>query len=204
MKTQMRFQKILMLVSLIIGALSIVYALIFCSGTFNQLAQLRDYDDAERYPTNPATGVKEVFNASQSFSDLFLILGIVLILVAVLLYIAACQKRRKYYVTNYVAIGIAAVYQIVYAILLFVLLANIQTAYDAVNFENCEYWYEYANFANAFGKLSTNTWSVSLGYALAALVLVNTALLIGNLVWKILLMQGEKKLLENGLVKEVA
>ena len=193
-----------MLVSLIIGALSIVYALIFCSGTFTQLAQVRERDDAVRYPEQPATGAKAVFNASQSFSDLFLILGVVLILVAVLLYVAACQKRRKYYITNYVAIGIAVVYQLVFVILLIVKLVDVQNIYNAVNLENCRHWYDNASLANGFGKFSTNAWTVTLGYVLAAVVLVNMLLLIGNVVWKVMLMKGEKKLLENGLVKEVA
>lgn len=202
MKTQMRFQKILMLVSLIIGALSIVYALIFCSGTFMQIAQIRDNDSDTASPR--ATGAKAIYESTQAFSDLFLILGIVLVVVAVVLYIAACQKRRKYYVTNYVAIGIAVAYQLVYAILLLINLVNVQGVYDGVDLVNCKFWYEDSFLEPSFGKWSTNTWTISLGYAMAALVIVDMVALILNLVWKIKLMQGEKKLLQSGLVKEVA
>ena len=190
-----------MLVSLVIGALSVVYALIFCSGTFTQIAQVRDY---ESKPDHPTIGANALFDASQSFSDLFLILGIVLVVAVVLLFIAACQKRRKYYVTNYVAIGIVVAYQLVYAILLLINLGNVQSAYNGVNLVNCEYWYIDSFLTQAFGDWSTNPWTISLGYALAALVLVDMLLLIGNLVWKIMLMKGEKKLLESGMVKEVA
>ena len=194
-----------MLITLIIGALSVVYALIFCSGTFTQIAQIKSYDDVERYGNNhQAVGANDLFNTSQAFSDLFLILGVVLVLVAVLLFIAACQKRRKYYVTNYVAIGIAIAYQLAFAILLIVKLVDVQNVYNAVNFENCKYWFEDNMFDLNFGEWTTNTWTVSLGYALAGLVLVNMVVLVLNLVWKIMLMQGEKKLLESGLVKEVA
>ena len=194
-----------MLVSLIIGALSIVYALIFCSGTFMQIAQVRTYEDAEKHGNNHhAYGANDLFNTSQAFSDLFLILGIILVVAAVLLYITACQKRRKYYVTNYVAIGIIVVYQVVYAILLLVKLIDVQGVYDAVNLENCKYWYEDSFLEPSYGKWDTNTWTISLGYVMAGLVLANMIVLVLNLVWKIKLMQGEKKLLQNGLVKEVA
>ncbi len=194
-----------MLVTLIVGALSIVYSLIFCSGTFTQIAQIRPYDDAGYDNNHRATGANELFNTAQAFTDLFLILGVVLILTAVLLYIAACQKRRKYYVTNYVAIGIAVAYQLVFAILLIVNLLDVQSVYDSMNIENCKYWYlQNITLAKSFGEWTTNTWTISLGYALAAIVLVNMVALILNLVWKIKLMQGEKKLLESGLVKEVA
>lgn len=191
-----------MLVSLVIGALSIVYALIFCSGTFVQIARVKDYEFNN--PDHPTTGANALFDKSQAFSDLFLILGIVLILTVVLLFITASQKRRKYYVTNYVATGVTVAYHLVYAILLLINLVGVQKAYDGVNLANCEYWYIDSFLTKAFGEWNTNPWTISLGYALAALVLADMLLLIGNLVWKIMLMRGEKKLLEGGLVKEVA
>jgi len=47
-----------------------------------------------------------------------------------------------------------------------------------------------------------NTFLLDLHYAVAALSLVAVAALIGNMIWKILLMRGEKKLTESG--KEAA
>ncbi|MDE6597095.1 MAG: hypothetical protein K2K60_00470 [Clostridia bacterium] len=196
MKTQMRFQKILMLVTLVIAAVSIVYALIFCSGIMMQVSLVLEFDNSD-------LGATELYNASQSFSDLFLILGVILIVATVLLYITACQKRRKYYVTNYVAIGIVLAYQLVYIILLIINVVNINSAYNNLDMAQCELYYN--TEANAtYGKWSSSTWMISLGYAYAAILFVNMAALVLNLVWKIKLMKGEKKLLESGLVKEVA
>ena len=195
MKTQMRFQKILTLVSLIIAAFSVVYALIFCSDIMLQISAILD--------EVPATaGAQTLFDKSQAFSDLFLVLGIILIVAVVLLYITACQKRRKYYVTNYVAIGVVLAYQLVYIILLVVNLVDVQSAFNALDFEMCKN--AYAITLDSLGKWSESSWMISLGYAYVAILGVNMVALVLNLVWKIKLMKGEKKLLESGMVKEVA
>lgn len=206
MKTQMRFQKILTLVSLIIAAFSVVYSLIFCSGIMNQVSAIyKDYDLAKYEGTTNgrASGATDLFNASQAFSDLFLVLGVIFVLAIVLLYITACQKRRKYYITNYIAIGIVVIYGLVYAILLLANVINIQAIYNNVNLVACQYYYEkYAK--GSMGDWNASTWMLTLGYVFFAIVVADIALIVLNLVWKIKLMQGEKALLASGLVKEVA
>lgn len=191
-----------MLVSLIIAALAIVYALIFCSGILNQVAAILEYD-AEKYETRDpgrAWGAEDLYYASQAFSDLFLVLGIVLIVVIVLLYIAACNKRRKYYITNYIAIGIAVVFELVYAVLLIANVAGIHGLFNLVDLGNCQYYYE--EMANSSrGAWNATPWTLYLGYVLFALVILDAVALVLNLVWKLKLMKGEKELLGQG--KEV-
>ena len=194
MKTQMRFQKILILVSLIIAALATLYSWIFCSGVFAQIAQV----------LTDAPEVTELHEAAQNFTNLFQILGIVLILCIVLLYITACNSRRNYYITNYVAIGIAVVYMLVYAILLVVNLANVSSILSSTDLSGAKAAYEAAFYhEKLFGAFQTESWTIGVGYALFAIVLVDAVLIGLNLLWKIKLMQGEKKLLENS-VAEVA
>ena len=81
MKTQMRFQKILMLVSLIISALGIVYAISFFSGTYDTYSYLStsgmDALGFELINADP------YFNAAQSYVDISVVLGIVLLLLVV-------------------------------------------------------------------------------------------------------------------------
>lgn len=194
MKTQMRLQKILMLSCLIVGALTVVYALIFCSGVFSQLALEPDFSKS----------IKKVFDLAQSFSDTFLILGIIYVLTAVLLYVMGCQSRRNYYITNYVAVGIFVLYAVIYAVLLIAYIAPIQSALAAISAEDWEdyaFSYEMNMFEGTYGKLQTTSWTIPLGYVLMVICLLSAVAQSLNLVWKIKLMQGEKKLL-GGAQKE--
>ena len=198
MKTQMRFQKILILVSLIIAALSVLYAWIFCSGVFAQIAQIiTDSDTLTKTPE-----IKQLHDAAQNFTVLFQTLGIVFVLCIVLLYIMGCHSRRNYYITNYVATGIAVVYILVYAILLIVNLTNIASIINTADFSYAKAAYDTAEFnVKLFGEFQTTSWTVGIGYALFAIVIVDAVLIGLNLLWKIKLMQGEKKLLENSIAE---
>lgn len=199
MKTQMRFQKIFMLVSIIIAALCVVFALIFCSGTLFQIHQnsiiynkLRDREYV--------TGAKDLFLASQGVSDTVLILGIVLIVIMALNYIMGTARRRNYYVTNYVAIGVTVAFQLVVAIVILVLVSNCQSLLNTLDLAACEERFE----RYLPGTWNYSDWTIPVGYAMSGILIVNAVGFVLNLVWKIKLMQGEKKLLESGLVKEVA
>lgn len=183
-----------MTVTLIIAALSILYALIFCSGILIQVGYVGIMGDY-------AAG-KLVQTRSQKFSDMFLILGIVLVLTVVLMMIMGCGKRRKYYITNYVATGIYVVFALVFAVLLVVSVVNVQAALNGVDMAEVKELYEGA--ASYYGKWNDSTWMLTLGYVYMGILLVNIAVVILNLVWKIKLMQGEKALLEAGVAEEVA
>ncbi len=195
MKAQMRFQKIFMLVSLIIAALGIVYALIFCSGTFFQMQELYDPIGKVEY----LTGAKALFDATQTVSDVMLVLAIVAVLAVVLNYIMATHRRRKYYVTNYIAIGIVVAVLIAVAIALIVLISNCLSVLNTINMAEAEEEYLVTK-----SDWHYTIWTVPVGFAYAAILVVDAVVFILNLVWKLKLMKGEKALLEQGLVKEVA
>ena len=186
MKTQMRFQKILMIATLVIGALGVVYALIFCSGGFNQLCLLGG---------EGIDGVDKFIKKVQSSNDTLFTLGIVYVVVCLLPLIAACQKRRKYYITNYIAIGVVVVFQIIYSILLVVTISNVMKVYNKADFETASLSYELFDFAVQYGDFSTKPWTPTVGYVLMGVSLVDAVLLVLNVVWKVLLTMGEKKLL---------
>ncbi len=201
----MRFQKIFMLIALIIAALCVVFALIFCSGTLYQMQHSSIFDlDGNPPPEGDGIenlpGAKALFWASQGVSNTVLVLGIVLILAVVLNYIMGSAKRRKYYVTNYVATGIAIAAFVAVAIVILVLVLNCQNLLGMVDLEQAEAKYnEY--IPNGWHY---SVWTFSVGYALSGVLIVTALVFVFNLVWKIKLMKGEKKLLESGLAKEVA
>ena len=192
----MRFQKILMTVTLVIAALSIVYALIFCSGTLNQVGSVWEY------LTDTQAAGYQVYSRSQAFSDNFLILGVVLVLTVVLMMIMGCHTRRKYYITNYVAIGIFVVYVLVFAVLLVVNVVGIQSALSGVDMAEAKEIYEEAT--SLYGGWNEGTWMLTLGYVYMAILLIDAVVVVLNLVWKIKLMQGEQALLQSGVAEEVA
>ncbi len=219
MKTQMKFQKIFMLVSLIVAALSIVLALVFVSGSLFEISRLYDasakVEASYTYITgNPfqgnfeehtviALGSEKIFNIVNNVSDLLLTLGIVMVLCVVFNYVTATNKRRNYYITNYISIGVVIAFSVALAITIIALCANCQSVVLNTDYSagiQGVYNYLYPNKEFSY----TNIWSVYFGYAVAALLLAVAAGYALNLVWKIKLMQGEKALLRGGLVKEVA
>ena len=189
----MKFQKILTLVSLIFAALTIVYSFFFIGGMLYEIRffAVDEYD---------LPGAKELKSFSQSANNTLVILAIVLLLCVVLLYITASNKRRNYYITNYIAIGITVVFSVVCSIVYIALIGKTFSLCDKVDMDA---WRALLVGVNA-KHFSTNKATLGLGIFVAILMLVLAAAWALNTVWKIKLMQGEKALLENNQVKEAA
>lgn len=203
MKTQMKFQKYICLIMLILSALSLVYAFFYLSGSMAELGQNRKSDpsSAEQFvPTfEPAEGKYgyRLFEDIQPFNNTLMYCGIVMVFLAVFLYITACNKRRKYYITNYIAIGACAGTNIVMSIVLMAINASWRSKFLNVDFDA---WYKvneiYIQNMPESAHYSESTLWFDLGFVVYALIIVASIVLILNLVWKILLMRGEKKLLD--------
>ena len=126
MKTQMRFQKILALLTLIISAITIVYSFGFFTGDLATLSKivttrsfLRDYTDAQQ------NAMINTYYTALSINDLLMWLGIIFLLVVVFIYITASQKRRNYYKTNYIAVILAAAYAAVFSIIVIAVISSV-------------------------------------------------------------------------------
>ncbi len=202
MKTQMKFQKILTLITLIIAALAVVLALSFSSGVFTAAKQY-----SIKMSEEDQFGADAIYVYANSINNMLLILAIVLLLTTVLLYIMGCNKRRNYYITNYIAIGIYAVYTLVFAVILLVICANCLNYYGQIDFKA---WKEYESILADNGRpihtpyYNDNCATVYLGIVLFVVLLANIAAWVLNLIWKIKLMKGEKALLEQGAVEKTA
>lgn len=193
-----------MLVSLIIAALSIVYSFIFCSGTFFQMQELCDIRFLDS--TNSLTVVEvyfkdadKLFYASQAVSNTMLTLGIILVVIICLNYLAGNGTRRNYYVTNYVATGLAIVMDIVVAIVLIVLVSNCVSILGTMDMAAAQAEYEVTK-----NGWNYSIWTVPVGYVLAVILIADAVGFGLNLLWKLKLMKGEKALLAQEPAKEVA
>ncbi|MDE6586063.1 MAG: hypothetical protein K2K80_05235, partial [Clostridia bacterium] len=122
MKTQMRFQKYICLAMIIVGALALAYALCYASGALSELGHLVEADGTSKFHTyEEGKYDATLFVDIQGFNNALMYCGIVMILLAVCLYITSCNKRRNYYVTNFVATGACAGGNIVMSVILMAL-----------------------------------------------------------------------------------
>lgn len=203
---------------LIVGALALVYAFCYASGGLSALGHL--VDKTEAGPVSKFHATEEgkydamLFVDIQGFNNALMYCGIVMILLAVCLYITSCNKRRNYYVTNFVATGVCAGGNIIISIILMALngvwmgrFMNVDfAAWEQFNKEGqliyidddgtiLDGYYDYTHYSES------TVWFV-LGFVIYTVIIIASVLLILNLVWKIKLMQGEKKLLNGAATVE--
>lgn len=202
----MKFQKIFALVSLITAALAVVLSLCFCSGVLNGIINYSsEYAGYDEY------GVDNLFNFSQGVNNPLVIVAIIFLLGTVLLYAMGCNKRRNYYTTNYVAIGVYAVIAFAFAVFMIIVCAMCLTYMGEIDFEAWKA-YEAEQEIGIGGELvyshtqyySHNCATMILGILLSVVILAEIVVWILNLVWKIKLMKGEKALLAQGGVESKA
>ena len=185
-----------MLVSLIVAALTFVYALFFVTGSLGYATKYGDF----------SIGAEKLVETSQNFVDALVTICIVFILLAAVLFITSCNSRRNYYITNYIAIGLFVAFALFVTIFVIVNVSIIMNM-----FLNDIKWdivpEQAAKLMNKYPISKDDTYTFVLGYVVAAIVLIDAVLLVLNTVWKVLLMKGEKQLLNgtaNVQTEEVA
>lgn len=182
---------------MITAALTIVLALMYCSGVIYASMWYTGIKSDGEF----SIGADGLYKFVQSADDMLVIISIVLLLTVVLLYITSCNKRRNYYISNYVAVGIYAVYAVVCSVL-WIYVASMTMAY--VGLINFSQWAtELQDPANP-QYYSEDITTIILGFVIAVINIAEAAVWVYNLIWKIKLMKGEKALLAQGLAKEVA
>ncbi len=200
MKAQMRFQKYICLVMLIVGALGLLYAFFYSSGAVADLGQNLISRGGKKVSAFTAASGKydaELYNEISLFNNVLMICGILMILFAVALYVTACHKRRNYYISNYIATGICAGGNIVVSLVLMIMNVIYRGKFLNVDFTAWKTRYDYLISQDSAAYYSDSTVWFDVGFAVYALIIIASAVLVLNLIWKIKLMQGEKQLLES-------
>ena len=198
-KKQMILQRIVCLIVLIAAALVFVYSL----GLMTDMYENKLGYHAEKYYTNGMTEealskVKvsgaEIYYDMQEFNRELTVAGIVLILLAVSQYVFQNQNRRKYYIANYITVGINTLGALYYS---FWGLSNILSYKEryvtTLDFETLKKLNEMYKF-----YYTESTFWFDASKFVFGLVLVAMVLNVFNLVWKICLMNNEKKLVQAG------
>ena len=191
-----------MLVSIVIGALGMVYAIAFFTGPYDTKQFLSKNLMEENF--DPIDGVDNFFNKGQAFVSTMIILSIVYILLVAANYITASHSRRNYYITNYITIGATVIYLVVYSILGIALLSGCVAAYNSIDWTAYNKMFEDDYVFDLYTPLKSTYPTFIIGYVMYVLPLLNAAALALNVVWKVKLMQGEKALLNGNTAEEVA
>ncbi len=194
-KKQLSFQKIICYLAIVAAALWFVYSLGMITDIYEALSPtVRDPNKPEKVSV-PGGGL---FYEMQPFNTTLTYVGIGMILVSTLLMITNTHTRRKYYIGNFVSVVVYVGCSIATYIWAHGKISNYTHRFlTETDFEKLADWakkwkYEY----------TTSTWLLDLHNVVGIISGLVCLGLIINVIWKIALMRGEKKLIEAG--KEVA
>lgn len=190
-KKQLVFQNKICMFALIAAAITFVYSLGMITDIYDTLysTMMNPNNLSETFVPGSI-----IYYDMQEFNRQFTGASIGLILIACLLYLTNTQIRRKYYIGNYVAIGIYSAAAVGVTVWSHLQIEAFKVQYlTTVDFEALKV------FAEMWNKpYSDSTLMLDLHYFVAATVLLSVAALIGNMIWKIQLMKAEDELIKAG------
>ena len=226
-KSQMKCQKILCLVCLILTAMLFVYSIGFITSIYDQYFftldkglgldyskvegtqffwELQSNVTYEKVPIideygNDTGETETIKHKTVGFVDKFVVVAIADICVALTMFITNNHKRRLYYVGNYVTTGLFAGYNIGIAAWIMSRLTYFKGKIALINLDelkaSCEVW-------GVEFKPEASIRSLNLGYVVCAMLILAAIAVALNLVWKLMLQKRENKLLNQSSVQEVA
>ena len=190
-KKQLRFQKIICMLCLIAAAVTFVYSLGILTDIYDGLYLATD-------PKKPTVDGKvagaTIYYQMQTFNSQFVNFGLVLILLGALLFVMNTHIRRKYYIGNYVSVGLYSVASIACVVWSHLQITAFRFQYlNTVDFEALKELCEMKN--KPFIK---STLMLDLHYVVAVLLLLSAAGLVYNTVWKVRMMREEDALIKAG------
>ena len=190
-KKQMILQRITSFVLLAAAALVFVYSLGIITDIYDSLYLVSSYKETDALYVRGA----EVYLHMQEFNKQLTAAGLILILTAVALFVFQTNNRRKYYIANYITIGVNAVANLVVSIWAMINVVKYKAEFLSLDFDKL---LEISNMMPDFVPYTESTFWFDIGFVVFAIVLLATALSIVNLVLKINVMKNEKMLIAEG------
>lgn len=200
-KKQLLIQKILCFVAIAVAVILFLYALGLSTDLYDTLgttlriqpvAGAEEGEYAWSVSERSVPGAMVYFNI-QEFNRYLVKYSIVYIILAVLLFVTNTNTRRKYYVSNYVAIGLFTAASIYITCFAAPYISVFKQQFLSVDFAALK---EYADMYHSAYTESTLWFDMS--GVVFALMIVSAVLLVACCVWKIVLMKEERKLVEEG------
>lgn len=180
-KPQMKFQKILFPVLIILAGVVFVYSL----GIMTDMYGL--------YQTQALGGVpgSQIFYDMQTYNHNMVLIAIALIVISTLPFVFASNTRRKYYIGNTVSTYVqAGAFVLAAAYLLINCLKYRSQFLTTVDFDFYKMMSETMNFA-----YTESTFFFDAGVVIALLLLVGAGTAVYNLIWKNKLVKQEDAIL---------
>ncbi len=195
-KKQLGFQKIACLLAVIASAIWFIYSLGMITDIYDALYfTMLDPDDL----TSTLVEGSILYYDMQAFNKLFLYAAIALILMSCLIYLTNTNVRRKYYIGNYVAVGLYSLTSLVVIVWSHIEISAFKTQFlTTVDFEALLKWSQSLPSI----KYTESTSLLDIHYLVAAISLISVVALIANVCWKVKVMGEEKALITAG--KEAA
>lgn len=186
----MKIQKIVCFLVLAASVVVFLYSLGIMTDLYDSLYYtIPNKDNLDRSRVDGA----RVYYDMQPFNQQFLHFGIILILCAVLLFLTNTNTRRRYYVSNVIAVIINAAVNVYVAIWAHAQIALFKAQFLQIDFEALK------KFAERQHTLYTeSTFWFDIHVAVFAFAIIANVLLIANMVWKFQLMKEEKQLINTG------
>lgn len=190
-KKQIKCQKLLCIAAIIACALTFLYALGIMTDLYDALysTMMNPYD-----LTDTDVPGSILYYMMQDFNRALLKYSIGLILLACLLFLTQTHVRRKYYIGNYVSVGLYSAATVAYTVWAHAYIEAYKAAFlTQVDFTALE---KHAKMWKT-AYIDSTFW-FDAHYAVYAVLLIVTVLLIVNLIWKIRLMKAEQRLIAAG------
>ena len=190
-KKQLKIQKLICLLCIVAAALTFIYAL----GIITDIeAALRSTMRNPLKPEQTKVDGSWIYYDMQPFNKQFVNYALVPILLACLLFVTNTHSRRKYYITNYLAVGAYSVSTIYVFLWAHKQIEAFAVQYmTTINFEQLK---EYSDMMGT--PYLDNTDMLDLNRVVFGIAIASVVALVGNMIWKIILMRSEKKLLAAG------
>lgn len=133
-----------------------------------------------------------IYYEMQPFNALFTNLSVGLILVTLILFITSTHSRRKYYIGNYIAVGITSAYNIFISVWTLYHVAFFKARFLLIDFAALKEFWEDRDQPQVY---TDSTFWFDISYVVFGLLLLATVLLIVNTILKVNLMKEEKRLI---------
>ena len=195
-KKQMILQRIACYALLMAAALVFVYSLGLMTDLYeNRLGYYAE--DYYRYQADPSTLMvpgAEIYYDMQEFNRSFTAVGIVLILLAAAQFVFQNHKRRKYYIANYMTVGVNTIAGVLASYWALDNIFSYRERYvTTLDFESMKMWSEMFKFS-----YTESTFWFDASKIVFGIFLTVTVINVINLLWKLILMRTEKKLIKAG------
>lgn len=190
-KKQMRFQKIICYIVLIASAAVFVYSLGLVTDLYDSLYVMMPEPTDMSY--NYVAGA-EIYYDIQSFNRNLTKAGIGLVLISLFMMIMGTHSRRRYYIGNYTAIGLSTAANIASSVWALTNLAAYKEQFlTTIDFESLKMWSEIWK-----SQYTESTFWFDAGKYVFGFLILATVLMLANLIWKIIMMREEKRLVAAG------